>query len=1688
MKSDQFEGTRHHLRVLLIILVACGAFVVQLAAPVRASAATASTVVSLTFDDGRATVYNARSILAAHGMHGTFYVNSAELGSSSFYLTRAQLHDLYSDGNEVGGHDAMHANLVQVDDNEAQRQICYDRNNLLALGYPVTSFAYPYGAYNASSKSFASSCGYNSARTTDNLTTSAVAIPPADPYAIPIGTGSLDLAALKAAVSQAVANGGGWVPLMFHDICAACSSVSISPTDFSSLLDWLKAQESSGVVVKTVHEVIGGSVKAGVAGPSLPAAPQGASTLRNSSLEYSTDGYTPDCFAADGFGSNNFSWARTTDAHTGNQAQKVDITSYTSGAAELIIREDLGACTPTVLSGHTYRVSTWYKSTSPVSFVAEKRSTDYGFSYWTSSPQFPAASSWTLATWETPAVPDGVNGMSFGLSLDSKGSLTVDDISMVDAAGGSADTTAPTVTLSSPEAGETVAGTVWISASATDDSAVDHVDFIVDGTRVGSAVAGRLGYDWNTRNVSNGTHQITARAVDTSGNAAVSSARSVFVSNQTTNLIQNPSLESAASPTSVPTCWMLGGYGTNTYTWTRSTDAHSGSYSQALQISAWSVGDRKLVSTQDSGTCAPAAVPGHRYTISAWYKGTLPSYLYSYYRNAAGNWVYLSQSTRLPAASTWTQASWPTPALPAGATNISIGIGGSSTGLLQMDDFALIDNTPVPDTTAPTSTISCDGLTSEESCGGYFNHTVGVKLSATDDASGSGVASIVYTTDGTEPTSTNGTTYTGPFNTVTAVKWRAFDNAGNAEAVRTQAIHVDTVAPTSTAKCDGSDCGTTTGAVSITLSASDDSGGSGVAGIVYTTDGTDPTISSGQAYVGAFSVSTDTEIRFRAFDNAGNVENAHVLNLTVDTSAPTSAIKCNGDACSSNYYGADVVVTLSAAEAAGGSGVAAIRYTTDGSEPTQSNGSTYTQPFTVDSTVTINYRAIDHVGNQESVNTFVLKIDKSSPTSTITCNGETCTNAQYASPVSVTLTADDGQNGSGIAAIRFTTDGSEPTKTDGRVYSEPFNVANSATIKFRAIDKAGNAEDVKAVALDIAPSGDTGKPTTTVLCNGAACSGDFYPSSVDLTVSATDGDGTGVSLIRYTTDGSEPTLDNGHDYATPIALAKTTTVKTRAYDAAQNVGPVLTTIVRIDTEAPSVLAECGSASCSSDYYRQAQSISLTADDGSGSGVAAIRYTTDGSDPSPTNGVAYSSPFSVTSTSTIKYFATDVAGNISATSTVTVKIDTVSPKSTLTCNGSACASSFYTSHVSAVLDASDSAEGSGVSEIRYTLDGSDPTKTNGKAFTDPIDLASSVTLKYRAYDKAGNAEPVNSAVLSIDTTAPVTDMSCDGAKCSDGWYKAAVTAVLTASDADSGVASTRYTTDGSTPSTTNGTLYSDSFRITATSVIKFRSFDKVGNAGSVSTVVVQVDLTAPTVNLTTPAAQSFLSGSVDLAATAADANGVDHVDFKVDGTRVTSDSTAPYGYAWDSTSVADGSHVITAVAVDTAGNTTTSNPVTVTTGNTNLVSNPSFETGTTTTPTCWILGGYGTNAYSWERATDAHSGSYGEKLTVTSYSAGDRKLVIAQDAGTCAPSVSAGQSYAISGWYKSTSRPLLFLYYRTSSGWVYWTTQRLSTAASWTQFTYTLPALPAGATHISFGLGSDAVGVLTMDDLALYRLL
>ena len=96
-----------------------------------------------------------------------------------------------------------------------------------------------------------------------------------------------------------------------------------------------------------------------------------------------------------------------------------------------------------------------------------------------------------------------------------------------------------------------------------------------------------------------------------------------------------------------------------------------------------------------------------------------------------------------------------------------------------------------------------------------------------------------------------------------------------------------------------------------------------------------------------------------------------------------------------------------------------------------------------------------------------------------------------------------------------------------------------------------------------------------------------------------------------------------------------------------------------------------------------------------------------------------------------------------------------------------------------------------------------------------------------------------------------------------------------------------------------------------------------------------DTTPPTVSITAPASGATVSGTaVTVAATASDNVGVAGVQFKLDGANLgAEDTTSPYSVAWNSTTATNGSHTLTEVARDAAGNMTTSAGVSVTVNNT-----------------------------------------------------------------------------------------------------------------------------------------------------------
>ena len=146
-----------------------------------------------------------------------------------------------------------------------------------------------------------------------------------------------------------------------------------------------------------------------------------------------------------------------------------------------------------------------------------------------------------------------------------------------------------------------------------------------------------------------------------------------------------------------------------------------------------------------------------------------------------------------------------------------------------------------------------------------------------------------------------------------------------------------------------------------------------------------------------------------------------------------------------------------------------------------------------------------------------------------------------------------------------------------------------------------------------------------------------------------------------------------------------------------------------------------------------------------------------------------------------------------------------------------------------------------------------------------------------------------------------------------------------------------------------------------------------------------DSTPPTVSITAPAGGAILTGTTTVTASATDNSGtVAGVQFRLDGTDLgAEDTSAPYSLPWDTRTASNGSHTLTAVARDPAGNTATSAPVTITVSNSGtppvagLVAAYGFDEGSGTTAT--DASGNG-NTGTVAGATRTASGRYGSALS------------------------------------------------------------------------------------------------------------
>ena len=108
-----------------------------------------------------------------------------------------------------------------------------------------------------------------------------------------------------------------------------------------------------------------------------------------------------------------------------------------------------------------------------------------------------------------------------------------------------------------------------------------------------------------------------------------------------------------------------------------------------------------------------------------------------------------------------------------------------------------------------------------------------------------------------------------------------------------------------------------------------------------------------------------------------------------------------------------------------------------------------------------------------------------------------------------------------------------------------------------------------------------------------------------------------------------------------------------------------------------------------------------------------------------------------------------------------------------------------------------------------------------------------------------------------------------------------------------------------------------------------AYNAAGVESSYSNLVSVPELVPPTISLGSPANNSTVSGTVSVNASASDNVGVTKVEYYVNGTLQFTDTSSPYVYSWNTSSLASGTYTLTAKAYDAAGNIGQSSTVSVT---------------------------------------------------------------------------------------------------------------------------------------------------------------
>ena len=485
--------------------------------------------------------------------------------------------------------------------------------------------------------------------------------------------------------------------------------------------------------------------------------------------------------------------------------------------------------------------------------------------------------------------------------------------------------------------------------------------------------------------------------------------------------------------------------------------------------------------------------------------------------------------------------------------------------------------------------------------------------------------------------------------------------------------------------------------------------------------------------------------------------------------------------------------------------------------------------------------------------------------------------ASYTGTATISLTASDNVGGRGVDRTYYILDGAAATLGSVVTVPPPATGSASHTLQYYSVDRAGNAEaptPVPALSFDVVAPPDTTPPSGTMSVNGGASYTKLAAATVN---SAVSDSGSGIYQMRI--DPGTGTYGAWIAYSATSAITLppgdgVKTVSAQYIDNASNFVTLTDTIV-LDTAPPATTSDAVAS------YIGPATITLSATDVGGSGVAATRYRVDSGAEQTGTVVTVGPPATGSASHTVYFWSIDNATNTevvkSASFDVTAIADSTPPVTLSSFNPAAGA--VYRSAQPVDLSATDTG-GSGVKATYYQIDGG--SVNTGTSFTISGDGLHRFT--YYSTDNADNVEGAHTSnEFRIDTIAPVTAANI----VSGNTYSGTQLFALSPADGGSGVGQTWWSLDSATGPWTSGTAVPVIAPVSGTQshTLYFYSVDVAGNPELQKSVPFYVEAAVGPSNQTFNFTGGPVTWTVPAGVTAitVDLDGAKGADSTIDGT-------------------------------------------------------------------------------------------------------------------------------------------------------------------------------------------------------------